>query len=422
MYYLLDGDNFFASVEVLYAPHLRHKELVVLSSADGNVVARSKLAKKNGVKMGVPYFQIKDEFEARGGVAHASNFPLYARSSVQVACAIESLLGPCDRYSIDESFGVSDGLEITIDKHGGHEAYARFIKNTVQQQTGIAISVGVGATKTLAKAAAYGAKKYPATKGVVAIESRERLEKLLKLMPVGNVWGIGRKFEEKLLAMGISTAWDLKSSDQARMRKVFGVTLQRVIAELNGEVCFGLEFEAPAQKQMVSSKTFTERVMDQDIIRGHLSQHAEKLASKLRNRKAQAKRLTIFIQNSPFDKSAPFRYLSRTAEFTTHSNDTSKFHAVIHQLLIAIWQNGLRYSKCGVMVSELVELKHKQLGLFDEKEPRNKVELMNILDKINAKQACGVSFASTFLKPPAIPSAKLSPNYTGSWSEVPKVH
>ncbi len=421
MFFLLDCDNFFASAEALYAPHLRHAELVVLSSADGNVVARSKLAKKNGVKMGVPYFKIRDEFEARGGIAHASNFPLYARTSMQVACAIESFLGPCDRYSIDESFGVSDGLEIEIEKHGGLEAYARHIKASVQQQTGISISIGVGATKTLAKAAAFGAKKYSGTKGVVAIESQDRLEKLLSLTPVGEIWGVGRKFEEKLVSMGIQTAWDLKCANQTQMRKVFGVTLQRVIAELNGEVCYGLEFDAPAQKQMVSSKTFTGRVIEQDAIRGHLSDHAEKLARKLRSKRCQAKRLTIFIQNSPFDKTAPFRYLSRTAEFNSPSCDTPQFLESVHQLLLNIWKDGLRYSKCGVMVSDIVELKHKQLGLFEEKDSVRDSKLMALLDKISAKQAKGVFHASSLLKPITPPSAKLSPNYTGSWREVPKV-
>lgn len=210
---LVDVNNFYASCERLFRPDLRGRPLVVLSSNDGCVVSRSYEAKAMGIKMAGPYFKIREEFEAHGGVAFSSNYTLYGDLSERVMSTLETMAPEVEIYSIDEAF-----LQLSESFAGDLQVYGQRIRQRVLQWTGLSVGVGIGPTKTLAKLANYAAKKWPATGGVVDLRDELRRARLMAITPFEEVWGIGRRLGARLVAQGITTVADLVASDSKGLR------------------------------------------------------------------------------------------------------------------------------------------------------------------------------------------------------------
>ena len=222
---LVDCNNFYASCERLFRPDLVGRPIVVLSNNDGCVVARSAEAKQLGIKMGVPYFKIKDDYHAMGGIAFSSNYALYADISSRVMQVLEMLAPKIEVYSIDEAFIDASGISaITPLATFGAE-----LQSTVARWVGINVGVGIAPTKTLAKLANYAAKRWPATRGVVDLSDPARQRKLMSLVPVEEVWGIGRRLTKQLNGMGIHTAWQLAQANSKVIRRQFSVVVERTV-------------------------------------------------------------------------------------------------------------------------------------------------------------------------------------------------
>lgn len=253
---LVDCNNFYASCETLFRPDLKGRPIVVLSNNDGCVVARSKEAKALGIKMGVPAFELKQLFENGTLLAYSSNYALYADISARVMNTLEMLAPAVEVYSIDEAFldltGVSHCVDLTT--------FGQSVRNTIQQNIGITVCVGIAPTKTLAKLANYAAKKWHKSGCVVDLTDKTRQRKLMALLPVGEVWGIGSKLSARLNKLGIHTVLDLADASPAFMKQQCSVVESRIVAELNGESCLALEQVAPTKKQIVSSRAFGERI------------------------------------------------------------------------------------------------------------------------------------------------------------------
>ena len=205
-YALVDCNSFYASCERIFRPDIKNKPVVVLSNNDGCVVALSKEAKQVGVKMCEPWFKIKKPFLKKGGIAFSSNYELYADVSSRVMQTLEYLAPKVEVYSIDEAFLDLTGLKDL-------EEFGQGCRETINQWVGMPVCVGIGPTKTLAKVANYGAKKYPATNGVVDVTNQERRRKLMAIMPVREVWGVGSRINKKLNSLGIKTALQLSELD-----------------------------------------------------------------------------------------------------------------------------------------------------------------------------------------------------------------
>ena len=248
---LVDVNNFYASCERLFRPELRGRPLVVLSNNDGCVVSRSYEAKAMGIKMGVPYFQIREPFEAHGGVAFSSNYALYGDMSSRVMSTLETMAPELEVYSIDEAF-----LALSASFAGDLTAYGQQIRQRVLQWTGLTVGVGIGPTKTLAKLANYASKKWPATGGVVDLHDELRRARLMAITPVEEVWGIGRRLTVKLQRQAIHTVADLVASDAKRLRAQFGVVVERIVQELRGLPCAELAVEPVAKQQILSSRSW----------------------------------------------------------------------------------------------------------------------------------------------------------------------
>ncbi|EEG5346311.1 translesion error-prone DNA polymerase V subunit UmuC, partial [Salmonella enterica] len=255
MYALADVNSFYASCEKVFRPDLRNKPVVVLSNNDGCVIARSPEAKRLGIKMEVPWFQLKMTQFPEPVITFSSNYELYASMSNRVMSHLEELAPRVEQYSIDEMFLDMSGIDSCID-------FGRQLREHVRNGTGLTIGVGMGPTKTLAKSAQWASKEWPQFGGVLALTTGNprRTEKLLSLQPVEEIWGVGGRISRKLSTMGITTALQLARANPAFIRKNFNVVLERTVRELNGVSCISLE-EAPSPKQqIICSRSFGERV------------------------------------------------------------------------------------------------------------------------------------------------------------------
>ena len=417
---LVDCNNFYASCEKLFRPDLADKPVVVLSNNDGCIIARSKEAKKLGIKMGLPVFQVRDLLQKHQIVAFSSNYALYADMSQRVMSTLEGLAPRVEVYSIDEAF-----LDLTgIAYSQGLTEFGHQVRRTVQQHIGITVCVGIAPSKTLAKLANHAAKTWHKTGGVVDLTSTERQRKLLSLLPVGEVWGIGGKLTKRLEQLGITTALQLADTDPKFIRQHFSVVVERTVRELNGESCIAIEDVAPTKKQIVSSRAFGERITDKQQMREAISEYISRACKKLRQEQQQAKHLTVFLRTSPFsDKDAPYS-ASKSVELDNPSSDTRVFLASAMRLLDSLWVNGYRYAKAGVMLADFYDPGVYQPSLFDEplvvKESDQK--LMQLMDTLNTKHGKTLWFASQGTKQEwGMKRELLSPAYTTNWRELPVV-
>ena len=416
---LVDCNNFYASCEKLFRPDLKDTPVVVLSNNDGCVVARSREAKLLGIKMGVPVFQIKAEMQRHGILAFSSNYALYADLSSRVMRTLEEMAPRVEVYSIDEAFLDLTGIESVISL----VEFGQQVRERIGHWIGITVCVGIAPTKTLAKLANHAAKKYPATQGVVDLTNPDRQRRLLALVPVDDVWGVGKRLSKRLNALGITTALDLANASPRAIRDQFSVVLERTVRELNGESCIELEEIPPTKKQIVCSRSFGVKVTQFELLREAVCEYATRATEKLRKEQQQAKVLTVFIRTSPFKDNEPQYSNSASGELLIPSCDTRDFIELANHLLKRIWKDGFRYAKAGVMLSDFYDPGMFQPGLFDDISTRsNSQQLMSVLDTINQSGAGKVFFAGQGTKKDwSMKREHLSPAYTTRWDQLPRV-
>jgi len=416
---LVDCNNFYASCEKLFRPDLKDTPVVVLSNNDGCVVARSREAKLLGIKMGVPVFQIKSEMQRHGILAFSSNYALYADLSSRVMRTLEEMAPRVEVYSIDEAFLDLTGIESAISL----VEFGQQVRERIDHWIGITVCVGIAPTKTLAKLANHAAKKYPATQGVVDLTNPDRQRRLLALVPVDDVWGVGKRLSKRLNTLGITTALDLANASPRAIRDQFSVVLERTVRELNGESCIELEEIPPIKKQIVCSRSFGVKVTHFELLREAICEYATRATEKLRKEQQQAKVMTVFIRTSPFKDNEPQYSNSASGELLTPSCDTRDFIELANHLLKRIWKDGFRYAKAGVMLSDFYDPGRFQPGLFDDVSTRsNSQQLMSVLDTINQSGAGKVFFAGQGTKKDwSMKREHLSPAYTTRWDQLPRV-
>lgn len=419
---LVDCNNFYASCEKLFRPDLRHVPLVVLSNNDGCIVARSKEAKTLGIKMGAPLHQVKDQLTYHNVAVFSSNYALYGDISNRVMETLAALAPAIEIYSIDEAFldltGVSNCMDLA--KFGFQ------IKNTVQKNVGIGVGVGIAPTKTLAKLANHAAKQYSATKGVVDLTSKERQAKLLKLMPLREVWGVGGKLCARLQAQGIKTAWDLASQSPKAIRQKYSVVLERTVSELNGESCLSLEEIAPLKQQIICSRSFGTRITQLADMQEAVANHVARGAAKLRYEQQRCQHISVFIHTSAYNPKEPHYSNNASFQLPTPTSDTRILLTVASRLLKHIWQNGFNYARAGIMLGDFHPQNMEQALLFEppsvfENKPRNS-QLMQLIDKLNQSPNSQVFFARQGVENNwKMKRQRLSPSYTTNWKQLPWV-
>jgi len=419
MFALADVNSFYASCETVFRPDLRGRPVVVLSNNDGCVIARSIEAKKLGIRMGEPFFKMRDIFEKHKIVTFSSNYALYADMSSRVMTILEEMSPAVEVYSIDEAFMNLQG----ISNCQNLEEFGREVRAKVLQWTGLTVGVGIAPTKTLAKLANYAAKKWTKTGGVVDLSLLARQRKLMALVEVGEVWGIGRRISKKLNDMGIKTALQLADTPTPLIRKHFNIVLERTLRELRGEPCLELEEFAPTKQQIVCSRSFGDRVSEYDLMREAICSHAVRAAEKLRGEHQYCRHISAFIKTSPFATNEVYYGKTAGTKLQIPTQDSRDIVAAATQCLDAIWQDGHRFQKCGVMLGDFYSQGVAQLGLFDEYKPRsNSEQLMAVLDGINHSGKGRVWFAGQGVqKSWEMKRQMLSPAYTTRFSDLMRV-
>lgn len=416
MFSIVDVNSFYASCEMVFRPDLRGKSLIVLSNNDGCIIARSAAAKKY-VKMGEPWFKIKNQDFPEKIHVFSSNYALYASMSNRVMNLLEMMAPRVEVYSIDEAFMDIRGIDSCTD----FETFGREVRQRVLRETGLTVGIGMAITKTLAKSAQWSSKEWPQFGGVLAVTTRARAEKMLARQPVSEVWGVGSRISKKLNAMGITTALELSRASPVLIRKNFNVVLERTVRELNGESCISLEEAPPAKQQIVCSRSFGERVTDYDQMRQAICQHAERAAVKLRGERQYCRQVCAFVKTSPFSPGEVYYGNTASESLMTPTRDTRDIIAAAMRALDRIWISGHRYAKAGVMLNDFTPSGVSQLNLFDEAPPRPDSEsLMQVIDGINQSGLGSIWFAGRGIAPAwQMKREMLSPAYTTRWSDIP---
>lgn len=411
---LVDVNSFYCSCERIFRPELRQRPVVVLSNSDGCIVARTTEAKALGLKMGDPFFKVRGFLEQNGVAVFSSNYTLYGELSHRVGVAIASLVPEWERYSIDELFCRLDGLPEPIIDVG------RAIQTRVLQWTALPVGVGIGHTKTLAKAAQHASKVWrEKTGGVVDLRKPEAVEWLLRRMPVDEVWGIGRRMRDNLASDGISTAWELSQADGRAMGRKYSVVLERTIRELAGESCMDLEQTAPAKQSICSSKMFGKRVHTLRELQEALATYIHRAAEKLRLQRSLCGALRIGIQTS-FHGDGPKYANAATCIPAFPTDDVRQLTKYALQAAAEIYRPGFAYSKAEVLLMDLRKRGEYTQDLFSPSQPERSDALMATMDKINRR------WGHDCLRTAAVPltpdwgmrRALLSPSYMTSWDQL----
>lgn len=416
---LVDCNNFYVSCERVFNPRLEGKPVVVLSNNDGCAVARSNEVKALGIKMGQPWFKMKDIAKKHGIIALSSNYTLYGDMSARVMSILSDFSPNQEIYSIDECFLDLDGFDPNMLMD-----YGQKIRQTVRQSTGIPVCVGMADTKTLAKLANHCAKKGLAgSNGVCNFGSmdEQQLGALFASIPVGEVWGIGRRITAKLNEMSIMTIQDLRRADPEYIRQQFSVVVERTVNELNGIPCIDLEEAGTPRQQIMVSRSFGSEVTQLSDLSESISYFTSKAAEKLRHDGSVASNLCVFVRTNPFNE-VPQYSRSMIISLLQPTDDTTKLIHAALQGLKQIYRSGYGYKKSGVLLMGLQPKGSVQTSLFDEPEDQAKSDsMMRVMDAINRKMGQGsVTVASSGVRQRwAMRRERKSPSYTTEWAELP---
>jgi DNA polymerase V len=413
-YILVDCNNFFASCERVFRPDLQQTPIVVLSNNDGCVVARSQEVKDAGIKMGVPYFKVKDELTRLGAEVFSSNFTLYADMSDRVFECLKQFSPDIEQYSIDECFlKVTDNEDIAT--------VAQDIRREVFRATSLPVGVGYGATKTQAKMASHYAKT---SKRFVAGFDEYRLNFIGDMIDVGEIWGIGRRHSKTLKRRGIATLKEFLNTPEDTIKKLLHMPGLRTYLELKGVPCYDLDSIPQPKKSILSSRSFGTRQTTRDAIFAALSHNICRAAERLRKQGSAAYTMTVFIRTSPF--STPRISNSKTITFPTPTDSSPALLKAAKEVLKTMYRPGYEYAKSGVLLSGIVPADTVQDHLFAPKTDQDDAvsKLMKTVDGINAKwgrgtidMSCTTHENDTWKRI----QGNVSPRYTTSWMELPVV-
>ena len=407
---LADCNNFYVSCERVFQPDLARRPVVVLSNNDGCVVARSPKAKRLGIAMAVPLFQVRSIVERHDVAVLSSNYALYGDLSERVMSLFAAAAPRIEIYSIDECFLDLDRLAVP-----DLGSWLGKLRGKVHRWTGIPVSIGVGPTKTLAKLANRLAKSSPRTGGVLDLTNNPAwIDPALSRTAAGDIWGIGPRRAKMLAEAGIGTALDLRAAPDGWVRKRMGVVGLRTVHELRGIACHALETQPSAKQSTCVSRTFGQAVRDLGKVRDAIATFAERAAAKLRAARQVCGALQVFAATDRFDPAAPRH--SASAGFATPTADSRPI-AAASRIFEDIRREGVAYRKAGVLLLDLSSQDSAAPTLFPETPDDG---LMQSVDAINARHgrgAIGLGLAATGATW-RMRQQHRSPRFTTRWQEL----
>lgn len=354
-------------------------------------MARSNESKAMGIKMGTPFFKIRDKVESGNLIVRSSNYSLYGDLSSRVMSILAAAVPKIEIYSIDEAYLCVDG----IDKKKLEVLCPELVRR-IRKWVGIPVSIGIASTKTLAKVANHFAKKYPGYKGVCRIVTEEQRVKALKLTPIGDVWGIGRRVAPRLLAMGLTTAYDYVSMPQDWVYKNLGLGGLRVWNELNGKESVEEERDE-ARQSICTSRSFAETITDIQELSARVSDFAAKCAEKLRHDGTAAYCINTFLYTNRFREDKPQDFPDATIRLDMPASSTQEVVSAALKALKLIWKPGFEYKKAGVVVFDIVNRDERQLTLFETDSAKKEKQdvLSQVMDNVNVSSGQNVLRVAT---------------------------
>ena len=435
MYAIVDCDNCYVSCERVFRPDLNGKPVVVLSNNDGCVVARSNEAKALGIKAGMPYFKLKEQFGSQV-VVFSSNYELYGDITDRVMSLVRKAAPTFYRYSIDEGFCDLSGMENFDLKRWGEDLSAYIWK-----ATRMPVSIGIASTKTLAKMASHYAKHYKGFNHCCFIDTDERRIKALEQYDIDEVWGIGRRYAARLQALGVKTAFDFANHPESWVRAMLNnVVAIRTWKELNGEDC--IPMEDMSMKTMVrtnrqsicTSRSFPGMVTDMTALRTSISNFAARCAEKLRKQQSVAQTVSVFIDTNHFREDLPQYWNMAEERLLTPSNSTQQIVQTATRCMERVFRQGFHYKRAGVIVMGISPDNGVQTNFIDyDSERHEKMKRLDeALDKINREYGSEtiVLGSQQYTKPEGKGKADVfkdsikhdfrSPCYTTRWSDIPE--
>ena len=406
----------------VFNPKLRDKPVCILSNNDGCIVALTKDAKALGIKRGTPYLKVRDLCEKHGVAVLSSNYELYDAMSSRFHKIVAGFGPVHEAYSIDEAF-----LDLTGVETESFTELGRALKARLWKWIGLPVCVGIAPTKTLAKLCDHFAKTYPVYGGVVNWFdlSPERRKKALSITPIGEVWGIGRKTEEKLLREGIENVWQFSQADVFTLRRRYGVVLERTLREIQGVSCLPVESVPKPKEQILRSRSFSHATNDRSVLLSSVSTHMTEVARQLRREKAEAKKAGVFFLTSPFKENEPWHAAEPVTELTLPTSDTMRLVEVACRLVEAHWRPGFRYCKAGAFVTDLIpegscSVTGSLFDLPDEERDATRRRLMECLDDLTRRFGKGAwKIGSSGLADGwQMKRDRLTPAYLTRWADI----
>ena len=415
MFALIDCNNFYASCERVFQPHLNGKPVVILSNNDGCVIARSNEAKSLGIPMGAPAFKYKEVFQKNKVQVFSSNFTLYGDISNRVMSIISRYVPDVEIYSIDEAFIKFDGFS----KEEANEKCSDIIK-TILKWTGIHVSIGLAPTKSLAKVANRIAKKYSTrTKGFYSINNNEKRIKALKNISAGDIWGIGFQNEKKLLKVNVKSGMDFVNLPDQWVKKNMSIIGLKLKKELEGIPTLNIEEGRIDKKSIATTRSFESEISSLNDLIERITTFSVVAAKKLRRQNSECNMISIFIRSNPFKQNDDKYHFSLTGSLPFSTNSSIEISKFAVKLLTKIYSKNKSYKKAGIILMGLSPQSSHQFSLFDQNIDKQK-KLMRSIDNIDNKYGLyKVRLASQDQKRIwKMKRQKLSRNYTTEIDEV----
>ncbi|MBH90891.1 MAG: DNA polymerase V UmuC [Candidatus Marinimicrobia bacterium] len=373
---LVDCNSFYVSCERLFNPKIQYKPVIVLSNNDGCVISRSNEAKALGIKMGEPYFKVKELITKNQVYIFSSNYALYGDLSRRVMRVLKTFSPNVEIYSIDEAF-----IDLTFLDEKSIENYGKEIRSKVLKWTGIPTSVGIASTKTLSKVANHIAKKEKT--GVMYLY--QNIDERLKKFPVGDIWGVGRQLSKFYIKNGIDNAYKLKTASNTWVKKSTNVLGSRTAMELRGINCIGLQTHEEKRKNCCVSRSFGKKVTDLQKLEEAITTYCLNAAEKIRRDNQVCRGLTVFIRTSPFNNNGKYYSNGLTVDLPIATSNSIELVKNAKKALKSIYKPGYYYQKAGIILSKLKDSNGNDINLLTPLLEKKSKELMKAIDYTNMK-------------------------------------
>ena len=408
---LIDCNNFFVSCVRVHEPALKKKPVVVLSNNDGCFISCSPEAKALGLPRGGTAFKFQDIIKKHDVVVKSANFTLFSDISDRIYRTLEMFSPEVEKYSIDESF-----------LHLPEKVDPKVLGKEVYRYTRIPVTVGVGKTKTLAKAANHIAKRNALFKGALSLPGGEDDDELLTHVDVDKIWGIGRRWAVKLKELGIETAAELKHARDALIKQRLNIVGLRVVHELRGMPCIELEEVIPDKQQMMCCRSFSRPIETYDEMKQAVAFLTSTVAERLRSENQVAAGIQVYLTTKKFG-AGPHYSNSYGFLMPEATSFTPRMVQYAQQCLKRIYRSGYKYRRAGIFLSGLNNNRFLQLDIFDGQQAEQHLSLMEALDRINTRYGRDTIFIGAVgtERRWLSRSSQKPPSYTTQWSDLVSV-